>query len=137
MNVWSTLTERWPELSPLFVLLAALTGWVGRRRGWHPWEAFVGQFNLNKALTACRQDLARSRQSTASCEEAIQSEIRLRQAAHLALEEMVKAGSLSRQVLTAIATTGDGSSGSSGRRSSSRRRSTTSRAKRKPPLGLP
>lgn len=52
---WSTLKEHWPWLSPF---VAAGMGWLGRRKGLRPWHTLVRQYNLNKELETCQQDLA-------------------------------------------------------------------------------
>lgn len=84
MELWQWLIsgEHWKWLSPPSVL-AAVVAWFGRRKGLHPWEAIVRQFNLNREITACRQDVRNERQA--------------KEYAMRALEEMVRAGTLIKQ----------------------------------------
>lgn len=63
MDLLTSLTEHWAWLSPPLAVLAAVMGWLGRRKGFHPWEAFVRQLRLNRDLADCQQDLAGAIQS--------------------------------------------------------------------------
>ena len=128
MMDWLSSHGPWSWLSPPSALVAVLT-WLGRRRGWRPWRTLVSQTRLNAEIESCRQALA-------SCEENRTSEERGRRAAIVALEEMVKAGSLVAKAAEEGRLTTPG--GSSSRRTSLPSGSTGSRRRRKRgPLDLP
>jgi hypothetical protein len=124
---WSTLTEHWTWL-PGPSLLLAVSGWLARRKGVHPWQALVSQFNLNREIATCKQDLA-------SCEASRANEQRGREYATVALKEMIAAASQVKEAAEAGRLTS--SSPSPSGRSRSRTTSTGSRRRpRRGPLDL-
>lgn len=115
----------WPWLSP--VLLGPL-GWIGRRKGIHPWRTLVHQTRLLKELESCRQDLE-------TCETSRSNEREATRYAMVALKEITQAAELVKVAANEGRLTTSAPSPIAPETSPSR--STRSRRTRKPPLDLP
>jgi hypothetical protein len=125
MEDWKSWIAHWPWLSP--VLLGPL-GWIGRRKGIHPWQALVRQGRLLKELESCRQDLA-------TCEESRRNEQHATRYAMVALKEITQAAAMVKEAASEGRLTTSATSPTE--RENSPSRSTRSRRTRKSPLDLP